>query len=358
MTVTPEAGESFYGWLERLAAAQHTTTAALGTIIDPDLIRLGQWSGALVALSDDTYRRIEAFTGIARTVIAPMLLSAFDGSALDLGLYNPERPDTLKKISPSLWCYPSYTLACPHCIGEGKAWQVTWKLAYVFACLDHNVLLIDRCERCGHQFHELSRTHRNGPPVPGECNNTVDRQRCGHPIAYNQAPSLTDYPETLATARSIQGALHGNPPLMFGEAVTSRAFFDLLATAARATRAVTTATALRFGAPPEYALSDDAEVRITRVAPLNAAEAIVPLTVAKAWLAGPTDDTASVAATVWRDATRQDRDRSYAALQGFPSSPVRRVFEQVHEDEWPVEWGGDRHSPEFLNRSRSPDSES
>lgn len=171
--VEPLEGEAIDSWLEATACSMDMTLSALVRRLTLPAATRPPW---LVKLSWDEFRQIKHATGVLPHVAESMTLVDYDGTALQT-LFLPGRLDTTFPYGPLSW-----SRFCPACLaGSGGRWQLTWRLGWSFACIQHQCLLVDRCPGCG----ERQRRYQvyKSVPRPMLC-------RCGRSLETATAPEL------------------------------------------------------------------------------------------------------------------------------------------------------------------------
>jgi hypothetical protein len=145
--VEPAVDESLVSWVDRSAAA-------FGLTAGETLRGFGLLAGSGqriplygVTMPGALRDRVGAVTGLGGARIDAMLLTRFDGSALDLsGLSRGASPGSVAVQEGALFWG---TRCCPFCVGEsGGAWSLWWKLRLAVACCRHGAMLVDRCPVC------------------------------------------------------------------------------------------------------------------------------------------------------------------------------------------------------------------
>ncbi|ADU01806.1 hypothetical protein Mspyr1_52810 [Mycolicibacterium gilvum Spyr1] len=123
----------------------------------------GKRSSWHIWLSPSQRRAMGTATGTSAETIASMTLSDYDGRALRL---DPVTRELDPRFPYGALRWSRY---CPHCLSDSQdRWQIRWRLGWSFACLKHNVLLLDACPTC-HARPRRRQTFR-GLPEPGLCN--------------------------------------------------------------------------------------------------------------------------------------------------------------------------------------------
>lgn len=197
--VQPREGEALDSWLEATALAMGGT---LGTVAAAGNLPTATVPSWLRWLSSDQLQSLTTATGVSREALEAMTLSRYDGLALRLD-------SKTRHLDPS---FPfgalSWSRFCPACLRETQGrWQLSWFLAWSFACLKHNCLLVDYCPEC--RIHQRSTQQYRQVPSPAAC-------RCGRPL--DLAPTvklLADDHSFLWSQRAINDVI-GKGHIGFG----------------------------------------------------------------------------------------------------------------------------------------------
>lgn len=155
------------------------------------------------------------------------------------------RTDGLRKFALAEWLHVGASPVCPGCLGEGSGyWRLSWRVPFVFMCLEHRTLLSDACPACGSPHGSGGRDGSAGPrfvDFSGDtraCMNPADgvaqpdRARAKLPCAHDLtsiAPVPLDVDAALDAQRLILAVLNAQEePLVAGALVSRRAwFYDL-----------------------------------------------------------------------------------------------------------------------------------
>jgi hypothetical protein len=247
--VTPGEDEAFAGYIDRYAvtlrATRLATLAALGLVSVPRVADVPPWYG--VWLEPAAIDRFVVATGLSAAAIRRLLLSRYDGIALDFQSV-PSPPDAgyAARIG---WAYVAGSHYCPPCLAEnGYVWKLAWKLPWSFVCVTHRCLLQTHCMECGRRAmtgraqREGTPAHLGRVPILGTC--AAHRGDSSYPgrnaepcgAQYSLAPTITcDEPAVLDAQAFLDTAVAGGPVQCLGEPTSTLDFFgDLRAVVAAA----------------------------------------------------------------------------------------------------------------------------
>ncbi|MET0992697.1 MAG: TniQ family protein, partial [Mycobacterium sp.] len=161
--LTPIAGEALDSWLEGIAHRTHTAFGDVLSAVGLNSYRGNGTSSWIVKLSDDEAERMSAATGVAVGVLETMTLAHFSERALRIKGDTP----MLSRTFP--WGGACGSRFCPLCLKDTPGrWQLSWRLGWAFACIEHRCLLADACPECG--AVQRRRSHVGGIiPKAGAC---------------------------------------------------------------------------------------------------------------------------------------------------------------------------------------------
>lgn len=239
--LTPAPGEAFTSYVERLAAKHKVELLVmLNTLGITEDERYERLHGYGILLDDTRLERFCSVARLSRDAAAKLLLSSYDGIAVDLSGVTLDDPDTLRKRATTEWAYFSGSHACPHCIREdGGAWKLAWKLPWSFVCTKHNCYLVANCPTCtrrlgtGRRDRSLSPLFVRRIPKPGFCNNPLPdgagrmgraSPPCGYPLSDIQ--TIAAGRSTLHVQKTINEILNGDQATVFGAPVSSLEYFN------------------------------------------------------------------------------------------------------------------------------------
>ncbi|MGL5826479.1 MAG: TniQ family protein [Nocardioides sp.] len=163
-------GEALDGYLERVADANHLSTAHL-----VQQVRAGSDTTAylMLAPTSATLDRLAHLTGVDAHHLRHATLAAYDGTSLDLEGLDPTRQSSFRTVSARGWIPGHGTQICPGCLADDGIWRTTWRLPTTTVCRTHGTYLVATCPGCGRPF----RDQRHSPlRVVGA------QPRCGNPL--------------------------------------------------------------------------------------------------------------------------------------------------------------------------------
>jgi hypothetical protein len=238
-------GEAFGSFVERLARDLNMSLASLlertGFIADDSFRAIPVGYG--IASADPPLEALAQATRQPTAEIQRMLLSHYDGIALDLHDVDPSVPDSFRRIAVREWAYFSSTRVCPACVAENDgALLLRWRLPWSFACTQHELLLADTCSRCGYDTGSGRRDGRTAPafitriPKPGFCSNPMptgfayagrSATPCGFPLVELAQTPLARSSAPLAVQRQLDALLDGQTDATVGGgAVATLSYFS------------------------------------------------------------------------------------------------------------------------------------
>ena len=231
--VAPMEGEALDSWLEALAHRTHTAWGDLLAAVGLDSPDGTATPGWLVHLLPEQTAALSVATGVAADTVAAMTLTRYNAIALAI---DPATRTVDRKFP---WSRTRGSRYCPHCLADtGGRWQLTWRLGWSFACLQHRCLLADACPKCEgvprqrpHPGDGIPRTGRCA--TPGSDATGRNPARCGGQLA---GAVVAEFPEdhpVLAAQRRINtiidtgkaefGVYTGNPQPCAGALADIRA---------------------------------------------------------------------------------------------------------------------------------------
>lgn len=349
--VPPLPGEPFDSWLEascrRLGITVPALLSVLGICGDNHTL-----PDHTVCLHAAEAHHVAQATGVGVARLHAMTLRVFDGHALQLA------PQPRRAVMRSAWwARGSGSRYCPACLAErGGRWRLRWRLSWVFACTDHNVVLHDTCPGCGHIPRRTVAAGSGLRPLaicPGQ---TTQGRTCGVDLCTIEPRRLAAGDRLLATQDWINGLLTaietgtdtaGQPPVPPAPAVV---FADLAAVANWLLRHVSDDDVLGYGPHVQHAWqayrdqpanSRDRTRPRPHPPPLDAALMGAITTRAMALVTGNTDDSEQHAISQLRVLVRRRGHRSICPRGLAPqqwarlSDPVRGRFLRALDPELP-----------------------
>lgn len=121
----PATGEALQSWVDRSSAAPAIAPGTLVEAMGFDM-RVHSARPVLfgVAIRDDTARQVAAATGLARSDVASMHLSRYNGLALNRDGFDTADGSTLVKVVKREWDMHFHSRACPGCVRSDAAWPL------------------------------------------------------------------------------------------------------------------------------------------------------------------------------------------------------------------------------------------
>jgi hypothetical protein len=200
--VAPLPGESIDSYLEAIANRCDTVwedlLSAL-TLRSPDN-KCNTW---VMRLATAQAAAIGTAAGVAPHLVHAMTLAHYADRAVGIDAA------TGRFLRAFPWGRARGSRYCPYCLAHtGGRWQLTWRLGWAFACIQHRCLLADICPTCqGAQRHN---THIfTAVPRPGYCANPAvgltgaTPARCGAKLADTAVVQFDDDHPLLAAQRTV-----------------------------------------------------------------------------------------------------------------------------------------------------------
>lgn len=257
----PGAGsESFASFIDRLAAHQlvpvpvTTILAASGIIPEDRYDALPAGYG--IDLTPEQRIAFARVCGLSEVEVNSMLMRQFDGIAFDLTGLAVTDANSVRSTAHREWAGFAGSACCPACLREsGGGWHLRWKLWTSFVCMEHGVLLVDRCPRCERRTGSYRADQGNRPrfathvPVPGRCANSLAvgaggagqaARPCGQDLGAIPVIDLSDAPRLLQAQQDINAVLRLRTGQVAGQQVPALVYFrhlrSLVALALHATQ--------------------------------------------------------------------------------------------------------------------------
>jgi TniQ len=239
----PAAGESFASYIDQLSRRYQ---APLGTVLTATGLcgyppRPSELAGYGVYL---TRARMSAFcsaTGLDRTHVEAMLLRSYDGIAANFEPLKNEAVDGYLEVTRREWLLFRGSRLCPDCLVERDgAWNLSWKLPWSFACVQHKRLLIDRRPGCGMWAAEGRGASHGAPPFfgrvpePFRCNNSPPPDRrppgargpCGHELLGTVTDCIASAPDLLEAQRAFTDIIETGEATVASQKVLAREYLS------------------------------------------------------------------------------------------------------------------------------------
>jgi hypothetical protein len=232
----PVPDETLPSYVDRLAFE-------LGVTLKVALALLGLWSGSRrdlgvhgLHVAPERRRMVLEVSGLSEASLESMLLTRFDGLVGDIG----SRLQMPRLITSGMWLYVAGSNVCPECLAERNgAWDIHWKLPWVFACTRHNRLLHDICPSCKNEFRAFLKGRTTIPraleqvPAPTLCPNAAadtvigrDARRCDADVIA-LPPVLVDE-RTIIAQKALREAIAGHAPTVCGQRTTPAGYLSEL----------------------------------------------------------------------------------------------------------------------------------
>ncbi|RSO07306.1 hypothetical protein DMH18_25555 [Streptomyces sp. WAC 06783] len=149
-------------------------------------------------LNDPGLRQIQAATGLGAEILDGMRMARYTDQPIPALAHADDAQVTQAlRFIRGRFLLRDHSRWCPLCI-NGR-WYLRWKLAWSFACTDHEVILSALCPAC-HEPQEW--IHRGGVPdrrllCPGRRSGTAAAQsrrppRCNYPLGDTPSTAVTD----------------------------------------------------------------------------------------------------------------------------------------------------------------------
>ncbi|MYQ54707.1 MULTISPECIES: TniQ family protein [unclassified Streptomyces] len=220
LSLDPLPDESLPGYLLRLSHRLGTTPSQLaimtGLLPTPGIGHMYFQIPArfLINLCDtDRAATFGLVTKLSTEEVMGLTLAPLGARYGPLNLDVMRRDDLAYLAVHNPWVLTASTRYCPECLaGDGStiqeelggSWQRLWRLASVFACLEHRRMLIHECPGCRHPIHaDLQRSliPRIGDATlhPTQCRRTtgpISRRGVLPPVCGTQLSSISTVKET------------------------------------------------------------------------------------------------------------------------------------------------------------------
>ncbi|MFI8837117.1 TniQ family protein [Streptomyces afghaniensis] len=232
----PVPGESFSSWVDAVARDSRCHPRRLLTLgWQLRMPSSRSVSGVETTLSGAELRQIHLATGVPEKALEEMRLSRFFDGPIPAFADEPApwQAEALRAIS-TCFILRDHSRWCPLCIAENSGrWYLRWKLAWSYACLNHNVFLSATCPACHEpqeRFGVEAADRRLFCAKTRRVMSTRGRGvRCSHPLTEVPTTPVTD-PVLLDTQKWIDyGFGHGASAQPGGKSARMLFRFPLLA---------------------------------------------------------------------------------------------------------------------------------
>lgn len=157
-------------------------------------------------------KNIAFSTGLSEARLHQATMASLHGNALHIKARQVDRSGP--------WSRLAGTRYCPACLRESPGvFKVRWRLAWTFACVEHQQVLFDNCAGCHREVVEM-RGRNTDPFDPSTCRSDTARSRgnrrvpCRHRLSDSPGDMILDSSsEVLAAQVAIDAALDGGDGL-------------------------------------------------------------------------------------------------------------------------------------------------
>ena len=170
--LAPLPGEAIDSWLEayarklRCSAADLLDHGGVNASYSNVLAIMQPWTPAT---HPEDFAAIAALTATPLPRLSTMTFACYDGTLMTLA------PTSHSRGPIRWWNHTLGSRYCPQCLAENDGrWKLEWRLAWVFACERHGILLVDVCPACGMTPRDKSWSFRQRdlPVAPQACRST------------------------------------------------------------------------------------------------------------------------------------------------------------------------------------------
>lgn len=324
----PGTGEPWDAYVDRAAHQLGTTSRALADHAGLPHTRRA-WTQHVRPDAAYLTAAAEAFRLPVETVEA-MQLNRFLNDLVMVDDIDYAAGDARHRVNERLWLLP-YSRACPHCLRRDGHWRTAWTLPFSVACVEHNVVLMDRCPRCDGLLRVRDCRARHAYAVPAHRMNasTLDVRRCTGRVrpspGADQAPcgyllTAARLRDATAAERDVQTAvdllLDRQPMHVAGFAATSAEVLDTWRTL--------TVLHLRLRARSGRTLR-----QWWREPPACAEQCAVSLHAALSIMREPGAASAAQALQSWFDQTHVKPSRAVLRVEATQHGPIARVIDAL-----------------------------
>jgi hypothetical protein len=222
----PIDGESLPSLFDRIAARSPLsvplTTILYRVGVTPSELTTDLKTAYGVVLPEARLQDVAVVLRLPPERVRAMLLSHYDGVALDLNGLDPENPQSLRRTGMREWAYLVGSHYCPACLAEDQAWRIAWKLPFTFACERHQALLKDTCPLCSRRAGNIREDlggapryaaqrrqpgHCMNPPASGVADVGRNARACGQDLGQVPQVDLSGCPRLMETQRHLNAVL-------------------------------------------------------------------------------------------------------------------------------------------------------
>jgi hypothetical protein len=225
LNVAAQPEETLPSYLARVAAIRRVPLGVLLEHLELYDGTAASLAGYGITLPNEQATALARAVGEPRQAVDQMLL--INAPALRADEHGAAELDRVRDE----WVFIGDSHACPACLAaRDGAWRMSWKFPWSCLCLEHGLLLLDSCPRCGirlgHQRSRSTSVPRLGqPPVPLHCTGKNSEGRwCGYPLDEAAALDMGGWPRLMDCQRQLNWVLagesatfagHPHPPLVW-----------------------------------------------------------------------------------------------------------------------------------------------
>lgn len=236
----PAPEEALDSYLERVATANGVTTSSFVRQLTAEAGAPLRFTN--IAPPPPILDVLASWTGTDRRLLQDCLLTRYPV----IPFIDSQNRHGTRSVVAHGWVLLNRSQACPWCLAETGVWKITWRLAWVTACLDHERLLMTDCPGCQ---KPLRTTHHGAlrPAGPGaSCGNPRPQgqgKRCPFDLSRISPPSAP--PPLLQQQRRVERALRDADIDLDGHSVAGTVYLKLIQALAAGVLGRPTATQTR-----------------------------------------------------------------------------------------------------------------
>ena len=236
----PAPEEALDSYLERVATANGVTTSGFVRQLTTEARAPLRFTN--IAPPPAILDVLASWTGTDRRLLQDCLLTRYPV----IPFIDSQNRHGTRSVVAHGWVLLNRSQACPWCLAETGVWKITWRLAWVTACLDHDRLLATDCPGCQ---KPLRTTHHGAlrPAGPGaSCGNPRPQgqgKRCPFDLSRISPPSAP--PPLLQQQQRVERALRDADIDLDGHSVAGTVYLKLIQALAAGVLGRPTATQTR-----------------------------------------------------------------------------------------------------------------